>query len=663
MSDAPGQPRGEGAPLRSGPLNHLYAFCARHPAGAGLSVVLVLGLAARLALSLHDGHLSDTRLFHSWMRALVEDGLGRFYSVTSSCNYPPLFLLILRGLGEVLGALGIDLKQADLVRACLRIPACLADVVIALLLWREARRRWSARAGVLAAALYFLNPVSLYNSAYWGQVDSIHSACVLGAVVALNRRRPLRAGLTVALGLLQKFQAVVFLPLVLFDVYRYRRWRGLAWTGGGVALAAIVVLGPFVRVGALADVIDHGYITAVGKFNRLSVNAFNLWYLTGTTSAPSDSVPPFIVEAAAAGAQQVSDDAWLMWFTWRRIGLGLFVLMVALTLTVYSRCHSVSARALAAGVLGLVFFLFPTEMHERYAYPALAVLPLWAVGGPWKERVYVLLSVLMLLNLTVAQPVDEIGPDIAVLNLVLCSVFLAGLALPGLGLATATFPPQPRRELPRADDDTPPPGGAAPGLDPGESPHANDETPLPHTGDETPPPPPSAVVRWFCRLTLTALAAALVMAAAIVCLHARAAPPPATGTLYLSDLEPARHHQGYGQLQKDRSVEGGAIHLGSGYYLRGLGTHAPSTMQYDLPDGYTTFRAVVGIDRHATGAAGVRVYLDGRSAFESERLTPTGEPVELDIPLGQAKRLKLEAVILGSKKGDHVDWALARLEP
>ena len=64
-------------------------------------------------------------------------------------------------------------------------------------------------------------------------------------------------------------------------------------------------------------------------------------------------------------------------------------------------------------MLGMAFFLIPTEMHERYAMPAIAVLALWAVSGEWKERAYYLLSVLLLLNLTAVLGVEDIARVVA----------------------------------------------------------------------------------------------------------------------------------------------------------------------------------------------------------------------------------------------------------
>ncbi len=613
--------------------NSLRGFAERHPGWVGMSLVLVAGMAARAVLSTRDGHLSDVNLFLRWMRGLVEHGLEGFYAADASCNYPPLYLLILRGLGAALSHWDLGLRDTVWLRACLRVPACLTDIGIAVLLYVEVRRLTGSRAGVLAAALYFLNPVALYNSAYWGQVDSIHSGLALCALVALNRRWPALAGAATALALLQKFQSVVFVPLVLFDVYRQKRWRGLTWCILGGILAAVPVLAPFVGTGTLPVALQRGYVRVVGQYGKLSQNAFNVWYLIGHPNIPDESVPRFLVEAAAAGQVEVADHAsWFLWLTYRRIAMGLFTLAVAVVLTLYSRRHGAADRALAAGLLVLAFFLCLTEMHERYTYPVIAVLPIWAVQSRWRERVYVLLSILLLLNLTVAQPVNEIGSDIARLTMVLWLVCFGGLL--GSAAVPAAGPPRAHRVGDRA-------------LPP----------------DSTPAPPASALVTWFGWLTRVAMLGAVILAICVGIAHHRAMPRSQADVLYLSELTPVSQRQEYGEPARDRSVEGGVIYLRDHHYLRGVGTHASSTLIYELPGGYRVFRALAGINRHFDGSARVRVFLDDRLSFSTEQPFRAGDrPVEIDLPLADATRLKLVTSPNGSTKGAHVDWALARLE-
>jgi hypothetical protein len=133
---------------------------------------------------------------------------------------------------------------------------------------------------------------------------------------------------------------------------------------------------------------------------------------------------------------------------------------------------------------------------------------------------------------------------------------------------------------------------------------------------------------------------------------------------FLSDLTPVAVSQGWGELQADRSVSGEPIHLGSGFHLRGLGTHTPLLLTYELPDGYETFEAIVGLNR-STGNQGsfvAVVEVDDREVFRSPVLTAVSGPLPIAVSISGAKRLTLRALPTeDGNRWDHVDWADARL--
>ncbi len=272
---------------------------------------------------------------------------------------------------------------------------------------------------------------------------------------------------------------------------------------------------------ALADEVDRiswrdRMQGVVGQYPRLSINAFNLWHI-GNRQETGDTVPPgLLIRAASAGASRVEDDAtWYLHLTWRRIGSLLFILTTAAVLSLYARRHTPDARALAAAGLGLAFFLFLTEMHERYAYPVIAILPIWAVTSAWRERVFVILCAMLLLNLAEAQPVDQIAGDIGAAKVILFVGLCAYLAF--------------------ARDTTAGPSPAEPA--PAPRPVA--------------PPEPSRLVGAFRGGTLIAWIAAAGIAGTLIQLGVTAPDLETEDALYLSDLEPAVARQGYGQLARD----------------------------------------------------------------------------------------------------------------
>jgi hypothetical protein len=117
------------------------------------------------------------------------------------------------------------------------------------------------------------------------------------------------------------------------------------------------------------------------------------------------------------------------------------------------------------------------------------------------------------------------------------------------------------------------------------------------------------------------------------------------------------------------------ITIGKVRYHRGLGTHSPATIIYDLTGkSYKAFHAVVGLDAEKTpggcghgGSAEFIFSIDGEEVYKSELLTGDGcletggEVVDFDIPSG-AKELEITITEGGDGNGcDHADLGDARL--
>lgn len=583
------------------------------------------------------GHGDDLALFERWIRGLSRHGLSGFYAHESFCDYPPLMLLLFRGLGALVGA-GSD-PSSHLVHTAVKGLACAGDLTGAALLYVEGRKLLGA--GALAAGLYLLSPVAIYDSAYWGQVDSIHTALLLAGLFALRRKRWMTAGVLAGLALVTKFQAIVLLPLFLFEAYRVARARGTGALLAGSAAAALVIAIPFVATGILEESVRRSYVDVVGQYHEMSKNAYNLWFLGEDPYRP-DTVPPeAILRLAAQGGDVVrAESAWLLGWSWRRISLILFALSVATVLSLYGRRPSAIGLYGSAGLLTFCFFLFPTEMHERYAYPAIAFLAVWAAASRNRERAYWAFTLLLLLNFAAVLPAAPLARQIAAGNLLLFVTLVAGLAIarPWLpdSFATAESPS-------RTDSKTCVDRDAYAVID---SPARN-----------------PVLVRLFQRAT----AAAWIASAALlggVAISDRSAPRPseAEPVTWLSDLYPEVAEQGWRELTFDRSVGGGLIRLGDATYLRGLGTHAPARLAYAVPPDAHTFRALVGIDEVAErGSAVLEVLLDGEPAFRTPVLTASQDPAEIEIDVRGRRQITLVVDPTDDgQKSDHVDLALAR---
>lgn len=82
--------------------------------------------------------------------------------------------------------------------------------------------------------------------------------------------------------------------------------------------------------------------------------------------------------------------------------------------------------------------------------------------------------------------------------------------------------------------------------------------------------------------------------------HANWGDPTLTGPagrMKLTDLKPRSATCGWRDVEFNRSVAGRPLRIGDQSLAFGIGTHANSTIVYDVPPGYNTFTATVGLDR------------------------------------------------------------------
>lgn len=139
--------------------------------------------------------------------------------------------------------------------------------------------------------------------------------------------------------------------------------------------------------------------------------------------------------------------------------------------------------------------------------------------------------------------------------------------------------------------------------------------------------------------------------------------------IYLTEREPvkAKYIPYVGpirEFRRDRSVRGGAFHLGGQTFDRGIGMQSRTIIAYDLKPDDHRFQALVGVDDRAgpLGSVVFRVLTESGEKFQSPPLTKSDAPRPIDIDLTGAKHL-----ILVTEYGDRgdvrdlADWVEARI--
>jgi Gpi18-like mannosyltransferase len=217
----------------------------------------------------------------------------------------------------------------------------------------------------LLPLLMAIAPGMIVNSAWWGQSDSIMLLLLVLSLMALNKDRPVWAWALLAVALLTKFQSIVLVPVLVTACWRRYGWRR---TLTGTVICGLIVgtgLLPFVLVSGWSAALEP-FIGVVGQLPGVTFSALNYWALF----APK--VPGFLLPPN----ELVLPDniAVLGPLTLRHLGLVTLALYTLLTMLTIWRQNEQRREFIWATAVYTAFFSLPTEIHERYFYPAALFL-------------------------------------------------------------------------------------------------------------------------------------------------------------------------------------------------------------------------------------------------------------------------------------------------
>jgi Gpi18-like mannosyltransferase len=304
-----------------------------------LAVLLAVGLAIRLAVLEATGHPGDAIVIGRWADNMATFGAWDFYRHDGAI-YPALLYAY--------WPIGVFLDGLDQARAIkgLSIPFDLAIGVVAYL---AARRMVGPVRALLAPAIYLFNPAVLLAGPVWGQVDAAGTLAYLLALLALAGRRWAAAGACTVMALLIKPQfGLVLLPVAVVAVLQWRATHSVAplvrSALGGAAAYAVVAI-PL----RLSPITYIGRVIGAGSFKEMSsANAANIWGLFHGYKKPDGDL----------------------------VYIGAFLLLLGLTaalLPLLRRQDLPMILAVGAFVI-FAFYFLPTRVHERYLFPAMAVM-------------------------------------------------------------------------------------------------------------------------------------------------------------------------------------------------------------------------------------------------------------------------------------------------
>ncbi|MGI6239887.1 MAG: phospholipid carrier-dependent glycosyltransferase, partial [Christensenellales bacterium] len=325
----------------------------------GFAVALCAAIAARLVIGyMVRGYNTDINCFMLWSERMHAVGFTNFYAADYFCDYPPLYMAMLwlnAGIRELFGIAYNSAAHVLLVKA---LPI-LADALLAVFVYRFAKKRVDARAAMLLGAVCALNPAAIVDSAAWGQIDSVFTLFLMLGAVQLSQGAYRSAIPMFTISMLIKPQALLLAPLGLFaiavDLLRARDGRKAlrAAAGLGISLALIAVTALIFREDG-ANPLSWLFgllLGTMGSYPRLTVNALNLYTLIGMNWRP------------------LYESMGLAGLSW-----AMFALSYVYAFWLYWRAKKPTVLFLAGAVLMMLICAFGPMIHERYAYPALILL-------------------------------------------------------------------------------------------------------------------------------------------------------------------------------------------------------------------------------------------------------------------------------------------------
>ena len=303
--------------------------------------VIVVGVLLRLLVLRSPGFPSDVATFEAWAKRVADVGPWSFYAPGYFSDYPPGYLYVLGILGRFL--------DGELLRLAVKAMSIPFDVAIAIiaatLVWRAAGRT----SAILAAALWMLAPGPIFAGPYWGQVDAVGTVPLMLALIMAGRGRWGWAGVLAGVAAMVKPQFGVGLIVIVAAGgvlwIRQADWRAPLRTLGAAAVTIAALGLPFrAGPGELIDLVK----SASATYPYTSLYAFNIWSVVGDFWQPDDD---YVV-----------------------IGAVLLLLGIAASCAMVWRRRDVPTLLAAGALATFAFYFLPTRAHERYLFPAFALL-------------------------------------------------------------------------------------------------------------------------------------------------------------------------------------------------------------------------------------------------------------------------------------------------
>lgn len=315
----------------------------------------------------------DKYFWISWSKDIAENGLGNIYNNPEVNNFP-LVLWILKLFTFFISAENIDAFSINYFKCLVVVFDFLTLGIVAWLLNKNNKPP-------LLILILLLNPAFWYNTIIWGQVDTVYTCFVFISLLFAVEKKRFPTLLFVLLAINTKLQAVIFLPLILLQIYNNDLRRKLKYTEifGLIAIQFIILL-PFIISGNFQQTVYSLINSSIDFYPTVSRNAYNCWYFIFADPLNTSDQLTFLLPLK-------------FW------GIILFVVFFAAVVFLFLKSDKKTKNIfLVFALTSLGFFFFNTQMHERYVHPIVLFSGLYAIFSG-RYFIFIISSLAYLLNL------------------------------------------------------------------------------------------------------------------------------------------------------------------------------------------------------------------------------------------------------------------------
>jgi Gpi18-like mannosyltransferase len=317
---------------------------------------VLVGLILRIIIApLIEGHPSDISCFKSWANIAASQGLLNFYKTDMFVDYPPGYIYVLYVCGYIKNLFSLDFNSAAFI-TLLKVPAILSDIIFSIIIFRLGKKPLGAAIASIIAVLYVFNPAVLFNSAIFGQIDSLFALLIFMAIVFAFKDRLIIASVIFAVALSVKPQALIFTPIGIYVLIEKTIQSKSLKTAGlsilSMILTFIVIILPFSTEQNFSWIFNL-YGKSLSSYQYGSVNAFNLF--------------------AFLGANGVNENNILFLFSYKIWGYISTIVIVISSVFLYFKSRHKSKPFFIAILIMAAFFVLSSRMHERYIFPVFGL--------------------------------------------------------------------------------------------------------------------------------------------------------------------------------------------------------------------------------------------------------------------------------------------------